>query len=149
MTALHDPAAQLQWLVDRALISDLIIEFARALDERDWQAYADTYDDDGTLDIPPHVSWRGRAGLADYVAASLSGYAGGTHHLSANHAIRVDGDFAHARAYLIAAHVHDKLDKHSDGAGWYDYELRRTAVGWRFTGVRLNVRYVSGEPISH
>jgi hypothetical protein len=28
-----DPAAQLQWLVDRAQISDLLVEFARTLDE--------------------------------------------------------------------------------------------------------------------
>ena len=30
-----DPVAQVQWLIDQALISDLLVEFARTLDERD------------------------------------------------------------------------------------------------------------------
>ena len=30
-----DTAAQVQWLVDRARISDVLVEFARTLDERD------------------------------------------------------------------------------------------------------------------
>ena len=145
----QDPAAQLQWLVDRAEISELLIEFARALDERDWAAYADTYTEDGLLDIAPHIRHAGREGKAEFVAASLSGYPGGTHHLSTNHAIRIDGDSATTRSYLLAAHVLDTPDRHADGAGWYDCELRRTPAGWRFATVRLTVRYTSGEPITH
>ena len=144
-----DAAGQLQWLVDRAEIGDLMIEFARALDERDWDAYAATYAHDGVLDIAPTVQHVGTEGMAAFVAGSLSGYPGGTHHLNTNHAISVDGDTARARAYLLAVHVLDNPSKHADGAGWYDYELRRTDVGWRFTHVRLTIRYVSGEPIAH
>jgi ketosteroid isomerase-like protein len=144
-----DPVAALQWLVDRAEIGDIMIEFARALDERDWDAYAATYAEDGVLDIAPTIQHRGRAGLAEFVAGSLASYPGGTHHLNTNHAIWVDGDQAQARAYLLAAHVYENPAKHADGAGWYDYTLRRTPDGWRFTQVRLTIRYVSGEPIVH
>jgi hypothetical protein len=42
----------LAWLVDRAQISDLLHRFARALDDRDWVAYADTYAEDGVLVLP-------------------------------------------------------------------------------------------------
>lgn len=144
-----DVAGQVQWLVDRAEIGDLMIEFARALDERDWDGYAATYAPDGVLDIAPTVQHAGTEGMAAFVAGSLSGYPGGTHHLNTNHAISVDGDTARARAYLLAVHVLDDMSKHADGAGWYDYELRRTPAGWRFTHVRLTIRYVSGEPITH
>lgn len=41
--------AQIRWLVDRAHISDLLVEFARALDQRDWDAYAATYAPEGVL----------------------------------------------------------------------------------------------------
>ncbi|WP_046732075.1 nuclear transport factor 2 family protein [Streptomyces humi] len=144
------PADQLQWLVDRAAISDLLVDFARALDDKDWQGYAADYTEDGVLAIGPGITHTGRDGMAEFVAASLGRYAG-THHLSTNHAITVDGDSATTRSYLVAAHVLDADDpyRHADGAGWYRCELRRTADGWRFTHVTLEIRYLSGEPLIH
>lgn len=65
---------------------------------RDWAAHADTHAEDGELAINPTIAHRGRAGLADFVSASLSGYPGGTHHLSTNHAIALDGDEARTRS---------------------------------------------------
>lgn len=141
LTPPTNPVEQLQWLVDRAEIGDLLIDFARALDERDWDGYAANYADDGELDISPVIRHKGRAGLAEFVAAGLSQYPGGTHHVSTNHAIDVRGDEATARAYLIAAHVLDNPTRHADGAGWYDVQLRRTGDGWRFTHVALTIRY--------
>jgi ketosteroid isomerase-like protein len=145
-----DPAAQLRWLVDRAAISDLLIDFARALDDRDWDGYAANYTEDGVLDIAPNIRHCGREGLAGFVAGSLGRYAG-THHLSANHSIDLDGDTATTRSYLIAAHVLDAENpyRHADGAGWYLCRLRRTPDGWRFAHVTLVVRYLSGEPLLH
>ena len=43
---------KVQWLVDRALISELLHSFARALDTRDWAGYAGNYTDDGWLELP-------------------------------------------------------------------------------------------------
>jgi len=145
-----DPTAQLQWLVDRAAISDLLIDFARALDDQDWEGYAANYTDDGVLAISPTIAHTGRDGMAQFVAAGLGQYAG-THHLSANHAIAVDGDTAVTRSYLIAAHVLDADDpyQHADGAGWYRCQLRRTEHGWRFAHVTLEIRYLAGQPLVH
>lgn len=144
------PPHQLQWLVDRAAISDLLIDFARALDDQDWEGYAANYAEDGVLAISPTISHAGRAGLADFVAASLGKYAG-THHVSSNHAITLDGDTAATRSYLIAAHVFEPGNpfRHADGAGWYRCQLRRTSEGWRFSRVSLEIRYLSGEPLLH
>lgn len=145
-----DPAAQLQWLVDRAAVSDLLNDFARALDDRDWEGYAANYTEDGVLDIAPTIRHEGREGMAEFVAASLGRYAA-THHLSSNHRIDLDGDIATTRSYLLAAHVFDaeQPHRHADGAGWYRCRVRRTAEGWRFEHVALVVRYVSGEPLLH
>jgi len=145
-----DPTAQLQWLVDRAAISDLLIDFARALDDQDWEGYAANYTDDGVLAISPAIAHTGREGMARFVAAGLGQYAG-THHLSANHAITVDGDTATTRSYLIAAHILDADDpyQHADGAGWYRCQLRRTEHGWRFSHVTLEIRYLAGQPLVH
>jgi uncharacterized protein (TIGR02246 family) len=97
-----DPTAQLSWLVDRAAISDLLVDFARALDDQDWEGYAANYTDDGVLVIMGKTMHTGREGLAENTRADLGRYAG-THHLSTNHAITIDGDTATTRSYLIAA----------------------------------------------
>jgi hypothetical protein len=145
-----DRDEQLRWLVDRAAISDLLVDFARALDEQDWEGYAANYAPEGTLGFDGHIAHAGRDGLVEFVSAGLGRYAG-THHISANHAITVEDDVARSRSYLIAAHVFDAVhpERHADGAGWYDCTMRRTPDGWRFTSVMLTVRYVSGEPIAH
>jgi len=145
-----DPTDQVQWLVDRAAISDLLVDFARALDDRDWAGYAANYTDDGVLVIMGRTVHVGRDGLAENTSANLSRYAG-THHLSTNHAITIDGDTATTRSYLVAAHVLEGGDprRHADGAGWYRCTLRRTPDGWRFARVELEIRYLSGEPLLH
>lgn len=144
------PTDQLQWLVDRAAVGDVLIDFARALDDRDWEGYAANYAPEGTLAFNGHVVHEGREGLATFVERGLGQYAG-THHVSANHAIVVVGDEATTRSYLIAAHVFDASNptRHADGAGWYRCKLRRTDAGWRFTEVSVEIKYLSGEPIIH
>ena len=84
--------------------------------------------------------------MADFEATKLGRYAG-THHLTSNYAISVEGEVATARAYLISVHIFDAADptRHADGAGWYNCRLRRTADGWRLTEVALQASYLSGE----
>jgi SnoaL-like domain len=108
------------------------------------------YADDGVLAISPTIAHTGRSGMGEFVAASLGRYAG-THHVSANHAITIDGDTATTRSYLVAAHDFDADDpyRHADGAGWYRCRLRRTSDGWRFTHATLEIRYRSREPLLH
>lgn len=127
---------QLQWLVDRARISDLLHEFARALDTKDWDAYAATYAEDGVLELP-WATLR-KPELAEFVSRDLGRFHA-THHLSANHAIEIEGDAARSRSYVLAMHVLDPDDQATQwlGGGWYDNEYRRTADGWRLTRVRI------------
>lgn len=143
-----DPGTQLQWLVDRAAINDLLIDFGRALDDKDWEGYAANYTEDGELSITPTVAHTGRTGMAEFVAASLGNFAG-THHLSSNYAITIDGDTATTRSYLLAAHIFDADEpgRHADAAGWYRCTLQRTAEGWRFRKVAFEFRYLAGEPL--
>lgn len=146
-----DPATQLQWLVDRTLVSDLMVTFARALDERDWDAYAATYAEDGVLAIGTVVALEGRAAIRAATAGDrgLGGYAG-TWHGSSNHAITIDGDRATLHSYLLGVHLlGGSTRNHADGAGWYDCELRRTEDGWRFTRVQISEVWHAGEQLTH
>jgi ketosteroid isomerase-like protein len=146
---MSDVAVQVQWLVDRAHISDLLVEFARALDERDWAAYVDTYVEDAVFTIGQAVRLEGRAVIRAATERSLGGYAG-TWHGSSNHAITITGDSATTRSYLHGVHLlgSDSFH-HADGAGWYDCTLRRTGQGWRFTRVQITEVWHAGEPLPH
>ena len=135
---------QVRWLVDRALISDLLYAFARALDTKDWQAYIDTYAEDGVVELP----WAtvSRAEIADFVPRDIGRFHA-THHISSNHSIEIDGDIARSRSYLLAMHVLDPDDQASQwlSAGWYDNEYRRTPAGWKLTRVRITPVWEIGE----
>jgi hypothetical protein len=147
---LQSAEQQLQWLVDRALISDLLFSFARALDTRDYATYASNYAEDGVLELPQPSAGGGtlimrRDEMLEKVPRSLAKY-GATHHISSNHQIAVDGDSASSRSYLQAVHVGSVPTDHWDGGGWYDCSYRRTAAGWKFVTVKLTAVWLTGTP---
>jgi hypothetical protein len=143
-------AQQVQWLVDRAQISDLLFSFARALDTRNYSAYQDNFTEDGFLELPDPNSTTGetitfhRNQMLDAVPKGIGRYSA-THHLSANHQITISGDSAVSRSYLQAVHVSGAPTEHWDAGGWYDCEYRRTVQGWKFACVKLTAVWFSGE----
>ena len=168
-TTVPDMTAAIAWLVDRAHIGDLLVEFARALDERDWAAYAATYTDDGVFEIQApdgrtvaRIEGRDTIAAVTESPAALGGYAG-TWHGSSNHAITIrrgaggdpSADTATTRSYLYGVHLlGGATTHHATGSGWYDCRLRRTgdpalAGGWRFAAVRVTEVWHAGEPLAH
>jgi 3-phenylpropionate/cinnamic acid dioxygenase small subunit len=137
------------WLVDRALISELLYGFARALDTKDFSAYVQNYAEDGFIDLPQPAGPPGsrlrisRDEMITRVPQSFKPYSA-SHHISTNHQIAIDGDTANSRSYLLAAHVRSRPDDHWDVGGWYDCSYRRTAQGWRFVQVKLTAVWISG-----
>lgn len=145
-----DLASKVQWLVDRAHISELLHSFARALDTRDFAAYADNYDVDGVIELPQPTSrgstWTMRRDeMLEKVPRSLGRYSA-THHISSNHQITIAGDSASSRSYLLAVHVGATPSEHWDAGGWYDCTYRRTAAGWKFVHVKLTPIWIAGDP---
>ncbi len=141
---------QVQWLTDRALISELLHAFARALDTRDFQAYADNYADGGSIELPDpkrpgSTIVLQKANMLELLPKSLGRYAA-THHISANHQISIEGDTASSRSYLQAVHVSGAPTDHWTAGGWYDCEYTRTASGWKFGRVRLTAIWLTGAP---
>ena len=145
---------QVQWLVDRTLISELLCSFARALDTRDFATYASNYAEDGVLELPQPPTADGggggklilrRAEMLEKVPRSLAKYSA-THHISSNHQIVIDGDHATSRSYLQAVHVGATPLEHWDAGGWYDCSYRRTDAGWKFVSVKLTAVWLTGNP---
>jgi len=149
--ALESILEPVQWLLDRAEISDLLYRFASCLDAKDYQGYAENFVEGGYVELPEPTSKVGgtfkmyKEKMPELMPRGLAKYTG-THHLSTNHQITIEGDAATSRSYLQAVHVGETPFEHWDGGGWYDSTYRRTAQGWRFVGVRLNILWLTGTP---
>ena len=124
---------RLQRLEDFEAIRALIAEYRRALDEKDFEAYADLFGDDGEFIADGGVHARGReeilAMLADLQSkGALTVAADDDRHLVANTEIRLDGDRATASSTWVYLTRADGLAM----VGRYADTLRRTSDGWRF-----------------
>lgn len=131
---------------DQAAIRELLLSYPRALDARDWNAYADAFAPDGTFEIMGQVR-TGREDIAAGPARDLTRF-DRTQHLVTNQEIAVDGDTATARQYVLAIHVPDGAapDQHADIGGCYDCDCVRTDEGWKFARVRLEIWWTAGVP---
>jgi hypothetical protein len=101
---------KLAWLMDRALISDLLFSFASALDTKNWQEYSDNYAEGGFIELPDPMSMTGatftlrKEEMMELLPKSLGRYRA-THHIGTNHRIVISGHEASSRSYLQAVHV--------------------------------------------
>jgi uncharacterized protein (TIGR02246 family) len=127
---------RLRALEDREAIRALLMEYRRALDEKDFEAYAALFGDDGEF-VAGGRTVRGRSEilpmLADLQAAgALSVAAGDDRHLVTNVEIAVDGDRATALSTWVYLTRGAGDEPQLALVGHYEDELRRTAAGWRF-----------------
>src|SRR5262245_28969903 len=97
----------LETLIARAEISDVVLRYATGIDRRDWTLFRSCFADEVELDF---TSWSGgevRRTDADEwvagVAAVLSGF-DATQHISSNHVHTIAGDRATCVSYMIAHH---------------------------------------------
>jgi uncharacterized protein (TIGR02246 family) len=127
----------LRSLQDRAEITDLVYSFARALDEKDYQGFADLYAEDGHFRTP-RIDPVGKAHLPGHIQGKLEHYRA-TQHIMSNVQITITGDTATSRSYVQAMHVTDPdtAEGHWLVGGRYDNEYVRTPDGWRFASVTL------------
>jgi hypothetical protein len=153
-------AKQVAYLMDRTAISDLLIAFARAIDTKDWNGYANLYTEDGIVEIPVKrpdgtlVRHVGRKGLAEFVAGDAKRPGLGrfvyTHHISSNHQIRIDGETAETTSYAQCIHrISDNPSDVWELGGWYNCSLRKTAGQWKFAKVHLDMVWEHGKPAAH
>lgn len=141
------PEARLQWLVDRAEIAELLVEYARCIDRRDWAGLQETYTEDGVMDHGAVAVGRDRVPeLSERILRDTTS----SHHVVDSPSITIDGDTAHTHSHYLAAHLGegDPPRVIRQSGGWYDCTLRRTDRGWRFTRVRATSAYRTGEPLS-
>lgn len=121
-----------QELQDKDAIQRLLIDYAVALDLRDWVAMAAIFTDDMRGDYGGVEVFEGRDKLIAMMRAYM-GACGPTQHLLGNYRIEIDGDRASSRCYVRAMHIGTgaKSEAVLDLWGEYIDELVRTGTGWR------------------
>lgn len=143
-----DLKEQVQWLVDREAIRELLCSYTKHADANDFENLRDLYTEDGYYTAPT-----GRIYKKDIVAFSHDAHAG-THnsqHMLGQHSIEIDGDTAKSRAYFAAYFGKDKDDlmQHADIGGWYYFSFRRTDEGWKIAKVGGQIIWASGDKFKY
>lgn len=131
---------------DRAEIENLMYKYVIAMDNRDADAYAATFTEDGVLDYAGGVL-KGRPAIRNMInglktsdakrkADDKSGMrAAKTHHMVTNFVLEVHGNTAIGRAYWQSVSNSGPTRRNAavSGFGHYEDELRRVNGHWQFT----------------
>lgn len=153
-------AKDLQTLLDRAAIVDVISNYATGLDARDWVLWRSIFLDEVTFDLSAWSGQSARPMQTDRVVraqARIFAELSVTQHFMTNHRITIEGDNARCCAHMRAEHWLDPIPlargiKTSEDPqsyrytmfGHYDDKLVRTADGWKIREMQLKVTRTEG-----
>ena len=138
-----------QYLLDRAAISDVQLRYATGVDMRDWPLYRSCFTDEIETDFTSAMGGQARRMKADHwielVRRVISGLAA-TQHMITNHVITIDGDQATCVAYVQARHHLPNETGASDQVmfGYYTNGFVRTPDGWKIRACKLTVTWNTG-----
>ncbi|MFW0787750.1 nuclear transport factor 2 family protein [Gordonia sp. CPCC 206044] len=125
---------------DLEAIKNLKYRYLRALDTKDWAAFADTLTPDVTGDYGASLRFTNRDELVDYMRSSV-GPAVITEHRVDHPEIQVDGEDATGRWYLQDRVIVPDFSFMLFGAAFYADRYRRTDDGWRISGTGYDRTY--------
>jgi SnoaL-like domain len=114
--------------------------YLRALDTKDWDAFADTLAEDVTGDYGDRLHFTNRTELVDYMRSSL-GPGVLTEHRVTHPEITVHGDEATATWYLQDRVIVAEFNFMLIGAAFYHDTYRRTADGWKISATGYDRTY--------
>ncbi len=129
-------------LAERSIYRNMVA-FARAMDERDWDAFAEITSDDVTANLG-QGELAGRDTIVAFIRSFLD-HCGPTQHLLGNVIIDVDGDTAKSSAYVRDMHIGsgNKSDLTFFTLGRYFDDWQKIDNDWRMVRrVKENPGYV-------
>jgi hypothetical protein len=134
-------------LEDRARIGDLVVAYAFAIDERNWQAFEALFTPDAQID---YRSAGGIAGTPAEVAAwmpqAMSVFTWTLHSVLTHRLEGTGADAAIGSLHMFARHglVWEGKTEVMDVSGVYHDQYVRTASGWRFGARREQTLSITG-----
>lgn len=133
---------ELQELIDRSEITELVSRLGIWLDEKRWDEARSILTEDATAETPG-----GKVAGVDLLAEQARrNHVVPTHHVITNVLIDLDGDRATVGANLIATFVHrpDTPGPHFQLGERYSFEAVRTPDGWRLSRVESRPIWSAG-----
>lgn len=130
---------QIQQIVDRQEITDILFQYCRGMDLLDMDLIAGTFTEDGLLDIgpEPRLQTRGASAIREAMTR-MKRFARSSHHLSNVQISFHDADTASSVSYILA--WHELPDGHSGTMmGQFHDEFLRTSRGWRIAKRQLRM----------
>ncbi len=140
--------AQIQGLLDRETIRNIITVYGRALDARDWDTQRSLYIDPFHLDFSSIGGPTGTISIDEYmgVLTQFFNRLQSSQHITNTLALNITGDEANVIAMLHAQHYLPN----NQGApvqrmiGTYDLSMNRTENGWRIYSLVLKAEWSEG-----
>ncbi len=119
---------------DRLAIGDLFVRYANALDAGDVDTVVDCFTADAVLESPVIGQIAGRAAIRAFAERFAAQRAGGRQfrHMVTNIAAAIDGDRAHATAYLLVFITENGKSRRLP-PGRYECEAIKEGGAWRFS----------------
>ena len=140
--------ASLRRLMDESELRNLVLDFARCIDGRDWEGYANLFTEDGVFEI---LGQRrvGREALVAGPKGDLEKSYERTQHYVCNICVDLDGDQAQVLAYGFAVHlpVASDVGRHAELGGLNRIVARRTDEGWRIAEMHVEPIWTGGIPL--
>ena len=148
---LQNILARLQHLEDLEAVRHTWRDYCMRLDSEDWDNLGDVFAEDGVLEMVgldvllPGIdgTYRGRRNIIDKfympgiaAAANPDAKLFATGHISTNMQIDLDGDEATTLAYFFEIVANNTVL-----IGTYQHRMRRDSDRWRFSFLRISVRY--------
>ncbi|MEV6424884.1 nuclear transport factor 2 family protein [Streptomyces sp. NPDC051662] len=137
---------ELQELLDKSAITEVIHTVAHAMDARDWDLFATCYTPEAEGDYV-NVNVAGREAIIAGTKALLDPLHA-TQHLVGNLRVTIDDDIATTHATFIAQHVRAEATGNGQYilGGTYHDTLRRTDEGWKITRRQIRGIWSNGDP---
>lgn len=138
-------ARDVRELLDRALIEEVIHQWAASMDVQDWDLMNDAFADEIVVDHTEERYGQGRVievqrGRAEVIPVMVAGVSRHfvSHHIVTNHRIKVEGDSGRAVSYLHSVHTDepDRPDQHEDHGAWYLFRFVRAGDRWRISYIK-------------
>ena len=122
-----------------------VITMVNAIDKKDWQVALKQFDDNVFVD---YSSMTGQPGKDTKSKDLVSGWQkllskAETHHMLTNFEVSGSGQSAEVFSHVYASHT-AKGVKYWDIYGRYHHKLKKTAIGWKITHMKLIVHGQKG-----
>ena len=135
---------RLKLLEDKQALYELLDEYCKAPDRRDFEGHANTYAADGQQQYGPWGPVKGRNNIAKMIKQNESNVVDQLHYMT-NMRFKIDGDTATGSSYLIMVIIRDG-QKRTDTlwqGGPYEWTFVRTESGWHIQTMKLQATWMN------